>query len=150
MSATLPTAAVPGERRGTTVTRHQSNLGRWELATAQPAAPLRPFVRSYVGWDEAFAVPLCRREIPTELAPLIINFGEPFHLFAPGTTQRSADMRSFITGAYDTYQIVESSGPSKGVQVDLTLLGIRLLVGRPIEDMTNQAITLGVCGNTGA
>ncbi len=140
MSAPPLTAAAPGGWRGTTVTRHQSSLGRWELATARPAARLHPFVRSYVGWDETFAVPLCRRELPTELAPLIINFGEPFRLFAPGTTQRSAKMRSFITGAYDTYQVVESSGPSKGVQVDLTLLGIRLLVGRPIEDMTNQAI----------
>jgi AraC-like DNA-binding protein len=100
---------------------------------------LRPFAREYVGWEETLTVPLCRRELPTEEAPLIINFGAPFHLFAPGSHRRAADVRSFITGAYDTYQIVESRGPSSGVQVNLTLLGIRLLVGRPIEDMTNQA-----------
>lgn len=131
--------ATPLARR-VTVTRHQSQLGRWEYATAQPTACLRPYAREYVGWDETLALPLCRRELPTEEAPLIINFGAPFHLFAPGSHRRAADVRSFITGAYDTYQVVETSGPSSGVQVNLTLLGIRLLVGRPIEDMTNQAV----------
>ena len=85
------------------VTRHASSLGRWELATAPPAAPLQPFAREYVGWAEDMAVPLCRRELPTEEVPLIINFGSPFHLFAPGTTQRQAHLTSFVTGAYDTF-----------------------------------------------
>ena len=85
------------------------------------------------------SAPLCRRELPTEEAPLIINFGAPFHLFAPGDSRRHLDPASFITGAYDTYQLVESVGASSGVQVNFTLLGIRLLVGRPIEDMKNRA-----------
>ena len=121
------------------VTRHTSALGRWELATAPPAEALRPFAREYIGWSEQVAAPLCRRELPTEEAPLIINFGAPFHLFAPGDSRRQLDLTSFVTGAYDTYQLVESVGASSGVQVNFTLLGIRLLVGRPIEDMKNRA-----------
>jgi AraC-like DNA-binding protein len=123
-----------------TVRRHSSALGHWELATAPPAEALRPFAREYVGWNEQMSAPLCRRELPTEEAPLIINFGAPFHLFAPGGVRRDRDLGSFITGAYDTFQFVESAGASSGVQVNLTLLGIRLLVGRPIEDMTNRAL----------
>lgn len=115
-------------------------MGRWELATARPAPQVQPFVREYVGWEESYGVPLCRRELPTEVAPLILNFGDPFQFFAPGTTTRSTAMRSFITGAYDTFQLVESAGSSGGVQVNLTLLGIRMLVGRPIEDLTNRAV----------
>ncbi len=140
MNTTAHIADSPASARRATVTRHQSSLGRWEFATAQPAVYLRPYAREYVGWEEALALPLCRRELPTEEAPLIINFGAPFHLCAPGSHRHAADVQSFITGAYDTYQIVESRGPSSGVQVNLTLLGIRLLVGRPIEDMTNQAV----------
>jgi AraC-like DNA-binding protein len=121
------------------VTRHTSALGRWELATAPPAEALRPFAREYVGWSEQVSAPLCRRELPTEEAPLIINFGAPFHLFAPGESRRQLDLASFITGAFDTYQLVESVAASSGVQVNFTLLGIRLLVGRPIEDMKNRA-----------
>lgn len=85
-------------------------------------------------------MPLCRRELPTDVAPLIINFGDSFQLFTAGTTRRSTALRSFITGAYDTYQLVESAGSSGGVQVNFTLLGIRLLIGRPIDDMTNRAL----------
>src|SRR5262245_11885545 len=124
-----------------TVTRHASNLGCWELAKATPAEPLRPFAREYVGWIEQVPVPLRRRELPTELAPLIINFGAPFRLFAPGESRRGIALTSFITGAYDTYQLVESAGATSGVQVNFTLLGMRVLVGRPIEDMTNGAFS---------
>ena len=130
----------PRAWRGTAIARHRSGLGRWELATARPAPCLQPFVREYVGWDESYGVPLCRRELPTDVAPLIINFGDAFQLFTPGTTRRSSALRSFITGAYDTYQLVESAGSSGGVQVNFTLMGIRLLVGRPIEAMTNHAL----------
>jgi AraC-like DNA-binding protein len=126
--------------RGTTITRHQSSLGRWELATARPASCLQPFVREYVGWNESYGVPLCRREPPTDVAPLIVNFGDAFQLFTPGTTRRSSALRSFVTGAYDTYQLVESAGSSGGVQVNFSLLGMRLLAGRPIDDMTNRAL----------
>jgi AraC-like DNA-binding protein len=117
-----------------------SSLGRWELATAQPAAALRPFARDYVGWTEVTAAPLRRREVPTEVVPLIINFGAPFHLFAPGSARRDLDLASFVTGAFDTFQVVESAGASSGVQVNFTLFGLRVLVGRPIEDLTNRAV----------
>ena len=85
------------------------------------------------------SAPLRRRELPTDEAPLIINFGAPFRLFAAGDTRRSLDLTSFVAGAYDTYQLVESAGASSGIQVNFSLLGIRLLVGRPIEDMKNRA-----------
>ena len=125
-----------------TVTRHASSLGSWELARASPAAVLRPFVRGYVGWREHLSTPMLRRELPGDEAPLIINFGAPFHLFTPGASgasRREAALTSFVTGAYDTYQVVESAGTTSGVQVNFTLLGLRTIVGRPIEDMTNRA-----------
>lgn len=120
--------------------RHSSPLGSWEYVTARPAEPLRPMARTYVGWSERLPSPLSRRELPSEEAPLIINFGDPFRLFAPGRADRAVERTSFVTGAYDTYQIVESRGASSGVQINFTLFGLRLLVGRPIADLTNRAI----------
>ena len=134
----LPTPAAT--RRRTRVTRHASSLGTWELAKGRPASALRPFVREYVGWREQLAVPLLRRELPTEEVPLIVNFGAPFRLFAPGDSSYQTRLASFVTGAYNTYQLVESIGESHGVQVNFTILGLRAFVGRPIEDMTNRAI----------
>lgn len=93
-----------------------------------------------MGWVEDLPQPLRRRELPTDEAPLIVNFGGPFRLFAPGTTSGAFDRASFVTGAFDTYQVVESVGETRGVQINFTLLGMRLLVGRPIEDMTNSAL----------
>lgn len=136
----VPCQAGARRPRCATVIRHASPLGRWELAKARPAEALQPLVREYVGWYEALPQPLRRRELPTEEAPLIINFGGPFRLFAPDATSGAVDRVSFVTGAFDTYQVVESVGETQGVQINFTLLGMRLLVGRPIEDMTNCAV----------
>jgi AraC-like DNA-binding protein len=124
------------------VTRHESPIGRWEMAFALPPEPLRSFVREYVGWFEEMAVPICRRELPTEIIPLIINFGSPIRLFELGDPSKWHDVGSFTTGAYDTYQLVGSAGPSGGVQINLTLLGARLFFGRPLGDMKNRAVEL--------
>ena len=77
------------------VTRHSSALGRWELAhggeACQGIAPLRPRVES-AGANRC----QCRcaaARLPTEEAPLIINFGAPFRLFAPGDSRRRSRSR---------------------------------------------------------
>ena len=47
------------------------------------------------------ATPLCRREPPTEIVPVIINFGAPFRLFDQADPLRWTAYGSFTTGAYD-------------------------------------------------
>lgn len=133
----------PAERSSrTTVTRHASSIGQWEVAVASAGPVVRHYAREYVGWMEHMKAPLVRRELPTEQAPLIFNFGAPIRLFDLRDPARHTDVGSFITGAYDRTQLVGSAGPSGGVQVNLTLLGIRTLVGRPIADMKNRAVSV--------
>jgi len=60
---------------------HLSELGRWESAVAAAHPALRPDVREYVGGIEQTAHALCRRALPTEMAPIIFNFGAPFRIF---------------------------------------------------------------------
>ena len=67
----------------TPVVRHESELGWWEMVRSAPHPSLRPHVREYIGWFEHMAAPLCRRELPTEEVPVIINFGAPVRLFDP-------------------------------------------------------------------
>ena len=122
--------------------RHESEYGRWEMVRGAPHASLRSHVREYVGWFEHFAVPICRREVPTEEIPLIINFGSPVRLFDAGDPSRWTDYGSFTTGAYDSYVLVGSTGPSGGIQVNLSILGARLFIGRPLRDLRNRAIEL--------
>lgn len=124
------------------LSRHASALGWWEMAIGQPTAALRPYVHAYVGWFERMTAPLVRRELPTDEAPLIFNLGTPIRLFDVDNPRRHRDVGSFITGAYDAPQLVGSEGISGGVQINLSLLGIRRLVGRPLADMKNEAVAL--------
>jgi AraC-like DNA-binding protein len=123
-------------------TRHVSPIGRWEMSVAPPPPAFAGLVREYVGWWEDMATPFVRRELPTDEAPLIIAFGAPFRLYVPGDTARFDDVGSFVTGAYDRHQLVGSTGPSGGVQVNLTLLGMRRLLGQPLDALTNRAVAL--------
>jgi AraC-like DNA-binding protein len=122
--------------------RHASEHGRWEMVSGTPHASLRAYVREYVGWYEHFAVPICRREVPTEDVPVVINFGAPIRLFDRRDPSRFTDYGSFTTGAYDSYILVGSTGPSGGVQVNLSILGARLFLGRPLRELKNRAISL--------
>jgi AraC-like DNA-binding protein len=124
------------------VTRHSSELGRWESAVGQPHPALRSLVREYVGGSEQTRYPLVRRELPTEIAPVIINFGAPFRMFHPERDQKVAELRSFVTGAFDAYVLVGSTGSYSCVQINFTILGARRFLQRPLLELTNQVVSL--------
>lgn len=128
--------------RRTRVSRHESPLGRWEMVEATPDPVLRPHVRRYVGWFEDMATPLRRRELPTSEVPLIINFDSPVRLEDDDGSGRTSELGSFITGAYDRHVIVSMAGPSGGLQIDLTILGARLLLDRPLFELRNRGVPL--------
>jgi AraC-like DNA-binding protein len=122
--------------------RHQSVEGQWEMVRAAPHPSLCPYVREYIGWFERFAVPICRREVPTEEIPVIIGFGTPVRLFDVQDRSRWTDFSSFTTGAYDSHVLVGSTGPSGGLEITMSILGARLFLGRPLRDLTNRAVAL--------
>ena len=121
---------------------HASEPSVWEMVRALPAAPLRSLVREYVGWRECAATPIRRRELPTEIIPVIINFGGPIRIFDQKDSARWSDHDSFSTGAYDSHVIVGSPGATGGLQINFTILGARMFFGRPLNEMTNLAVPL--------
>jgi len=125
-----------------TITRHESPMGRWEMALRKPHPALRLHVRQYCGWFEHMGTALTRRELPTEEIPLVINFGAPVRVYEAGESDRFTDLGSFATGAYDAFVRVRSHGPSCGVQVNFTILGSRLFLGRPLGELRNHAVAL--------
>ncbi|HEY2153453.1 MAG TPA: helix-turn-helix domain-containing protein [Vicinamibacterales bacterium] len=129
---------------------HQSEFGCWEMCRGEPAPGLRGYVREYTGWFEHMASPLCRRELPTEIVPVIINFGAPIRIFEQSDPTRWTDVDSFAAGPYDTYVLVGSAGPSGGVQINFTMLGARLFLGRPLVDLTNRVVALDDLFGAGA
>lgn len=124
---------------------------QWGMAIAAPRASLRHYVRRYVGWWECRTEPLYRRELPTVEIPLIISFQDPIRLFDVADRTRWTRLGSFATGAYDSHVIVEANGSQGGIQVDFTILGMRLFLGRPLHDLTNRGVALeDVFGRAGA
>jgi AraC-like DNA-binding protein len=114
----------------------------WEMVRARPSLPLRAQVIEYVGWREFAATPINRRELPTEVIPVIINFGDPIRIYDQSDPRAWTDHGSFATGAYDSHVIVGSAGASGGLQINFTILGARQFFGHPLKDMTNLAVPL--------
>lgn len=114
----------------------------WQLVRALPTAPLRPHVREYVGWREFAVTAIHRRELPTEIIPVIINFEGPIRIFDAKHPDAWTDHDSFSTGAYDSHVIVGSAGVTGGLQINFTILGARLFFGRPLRELTNLAVPL--------
>jgi len=116
--------------------------GEWELIDARPARALHPLVVRYTGWFERRATSLQRRELPSHYVPLIINFGAPIRVSRAADASRWDTFGSFTTGAYDSYVLVETDAGAGGIQIDFTILGARLFLGIPLNELTNRAVAL--------
>jgi AraC-like DNA-binding protein len=124
----------------TTTHRHaESEFGSWELASRPPHPVLAPYVRGYQDYREDEA-PVARREVPTGDVAVIISWGATLDVSGP----RYGALRptSFVVGLHDAYAVVEPREPWAGMQVDLTPLGAHILLGVPMDALTNRLVAL--------
>lgn len=114
----------------------QAADGQWR-AHVSPASPaLRPFVvGAHVGWSEATAHVVRRRELPALFVPVILGFGAPFRI-------AGADNASFFAGAHQRYSLVESNGTVECLQVNLTPDAAYRLLRNPMDDFTDRVMSL--------
>ncbi|MFI6815785.1 helix-turn-helix domain-containing protein [Nonomuraea sp. NPDC050328] len=98
-----------------------------------PGASLRPFVTRLVAYREEYGTPLERDELPFPGSVLIFCIesamevdGVPYTSFTGGLTDRATATRI--------------SGPTEGVEVMLTPLGARRLLGVPMSELTNLTV----------
>lgn len=137
------------------IERHETENGSWELVRRPPPAALAGIVDGlYCGWTESGTQGpgTIRRELPSTKIPLIFNFGAGYRVGAPGAPIEAAEVRgSFVVGLYDSFAETQATGPTLGVQVDLTPLGaFRLLGGLPMAELYGRAVALtDVLGRNG-
>ena len=124
------------------VVSHDSPLGRWEMASCDPAARLRGHVRDYVGYVEMTPGPLRRREVPSPDVTLIISFGPAIGVSDPGATAPSHRCGSFVAGLHDAPVFTEHAGHQHGIEVRLTPLAARRIFGVPMDAMANRVTAL--------
>jgi AraC-like DNA-binding protein len=124
------------------VTRTETSIGRWEVASRRPHPSLRPHVIGYVGLKSAMRV---RRErhLPSGEAALVINLGVPHNIVDRG--DRSRDLRFedvAVMGVHDRPFFTESDGRKHLAVVRLTPPGARQLLGVAMEHLLNRWVSL--------
>ena len=128
---------VPTERSGT------SPHGEWAYVARPPAAALRPYVRGLTGYSARSRVGVRRHELPSGTIPLIIGVDAGIDVHLPGRDERAPTrLTSFIAGLHESSALTVHEGSWSGVQVDLTPLGARRLVGIPMHEMFNRDLAL--------
>lgn len=134
----LPVSALPLQ-----VSRHDSEIGWWEMVSRGVAPRLRPHVLGYCGFEEETVGFTRRRELPSGEVIVIIGFGPRLATSYPQLARdRVTTHRSFVAGLHDTHCFVESPGSQACIQVNLTPLGAHLLLGVPMHELTNRVIEL--------
>ena len=113
--------------------------------SATPHPSLRGVVLRYEGYRETAPHPVVFRELPCSFVPVIID------LDAGWTINHSLRLRSFVAGITESLVYVRHDGTATCLQVDLTVLGARRLLGLPMHVLANQTIAiedvLGVAGH---
>src|SRR3712207_6677712 len=120
-----------------TVRRHASPEHSFELVSRAPDRRLRGLVRGYEDFWERSAAPLIRREVASPDAVVIVDLGEGWRV---GEGARAADHGSFTGVLSDAPEVVEHGGEARAVQIDLTPLGARALLGVPLAELTNRVV----------
>ena len=126
---------------GVCVSGHASATGSWRIATLVPRGSLEGYVTAFNAYEECGTAFRRRRELPDGSAVLIFNLGKPLRVEYPsGPTQAFGESQGFFSGASATYVITETAGEQTGAQVKLTLLGARLLLGRPLGEFGDALV----------
>lgn len=142
--AALPTRIMESPtRRSPQVIQHRSDRGCWQIALGTPNPTLATDVVGYWGYTDSEMRVRRRRKAPTGHVTLIVNFGPVFRLtdsLRPDVT--TEPRHSFIAGMHETPVLIESTGDSHCVQVDLTPIGAFRFLGCPMNLLTHRIIEL--------
>lgn len=107
-----------------------------ESASAAPTAALRPFVAGYIGYRDASGVAGRHRGLPAPYLTMIVTLDDPLIIAAhpdPRTPPRRYD--TLIGGLHTSPALISHDGRQSGIQVALSPLGARALLGIPAGEI---------------
>ena len=109
-----------------------------EYALYDPPARLRPFVSGYVGYRLAGAEPGRHRGLPSPELTFIVTLDDPLAIDAhPDPGQPAGTYDTVLGGLQTAPALVSHEGRWSGVQLGLTPLGARTLLGIPSAELAN-------------
>jgi len=109
-----------------------------ESAGRAAAPPLRPLVAWYAGFRQAGVAPRRHRGLPSPLLTFIITLDDPLVVAAhPDPRQPAEAYDAMVGGLHTTPALITHDGSWSGVQLGLTPLGARALLGLPAAGLAN-------------
>ena len=113
-----------------------------ESARAAPAAPLRGLIGWYSGYRQQGVPPARHRGLPSPYLTLIITLDDPLTVARhPDPADRPGDYRTLVGGLHTTPALISHPGRQSGVQVQLSPLGARALLGLPAGELAGRDLT---------
>src|SRR3954451_17380653 len=105
-----------------------------QIATAPAVGALARHVRRLAGYSEV-APPLRRREIPLAGAVIVLSLGPDIWVDGGWTG-------SFAAGLYDRPVVTGHGGRQEGLQLDVSPLRARALLGVPLDELFDRTVAL--------
>jgi AraC-like DNA-binding protein len=110
-----------------------------ESARAAPAGPLRGLIGWYSGYRQDGVPPARHRGLPSPYLTLIITLDDPLTVARhPSPADRPGDYRTLLGGLHTTPAVITHPGRQSGVQVQLSPLGARALLGLPAGELAGR------------
>jgi len=109
-----------------------------ESARGRPAPPLRPFVEWYAGFRQAGVAPARHRGLPSPALTFILTLDDPLVVAAHSDPrQPPAEYTTLLGGLHTAPALITHAGRQSGIQLALTPLGARALLGMPAAELAN-------------
>jgi AraC-like DNA-binding protein len=107
-----------------------------EHAVRRPGPGLRPYVASFTGFRQAGAEPAAHRGLPSPWLTMIVTLDEPLVIARHPDPRQPASTHDFLLGGLHTAPaLVTHEGWQSGIQLALTPLGARALLGLPAAEL---------------
>jgi AraC-like DNA-binding protein len=103
------------------------------------------------GFDQRSAGPVRFVELPGTFVPLILDLGDGWHIADPRRPDRAPERHgSFVAGLTDGPVEVAHGGWACCLQIDLTPMGARRVLGVPMHELANRTVDVeDVLGRAG-
>jgi AraC-like DNA-binding protein len=109
-----------------------------EHVPRRPAAGLRSFVAGYTGYRQTGLDPAVHRGLPSPYLTLIFTLDEPLVIAGhPDPGQPAGSYETLIGGLHTSPALITHQGRQSGIQVALSPLGARALLGVPAGELAS-------------
>ncbi|MGW4462981.1 helix-turn-helix domain-containing protein [Micromonospora sp. NPDC004704] len=104
----------------------------------RPAPPLRPYVAWYSGYRQVGVEPARHRGLPSPYLTMIVTLDDPLVVAAhPDPKAPAGRYDTLVGGLHTAPAIITHDGRQSGVQLALSPLGARTLLGLPAGELAN-------------